>query len=97
MSEMGKMPTYLRKPIFKKMFNIAEYSNLTEEERMNYDASLKRDWDSYSALETAKQDGKIEGKIEEKLEIARNLKSMKLDVESIIKATGLSLEEIDKL
>ncbi len=97
MSEMGKMPTYLRKPIFKKMFNIAEYSNLTEEERMNYDASLKRDWDSYSALETAKQDGKIEGKIEEKLEIARNLKSMKLDVESIIKATGLSKEEIDQL
>ena len=54
------------------MFNIAEYSNLTKEERMYYDASLKRDWDNHSALETAKQDseakGKLEGKIEGRIE-----------------------------
>ena len=91
----------MRKPIFKKMFNIAEYSNLTKEERMYYDASLKRDWDNYSALETAKQDGKVEGKvegkIEEKIEIARKMKVKEKPVEEIVEYTGLSAEEIEKL
>ena len=101
MSKMDKMPAYMRKPIFKKMFNIAEYSNLTKEERMYYDASLKRDWDNYSALETAKQDGKVEGKvegkIEEKIEIARKMKVKEKPVEEIVEYTGLSAEEIEKL
>jgi len=33
MSRMDKIPVYLRKPIFEKLFNIAEYSNLTKEEK----------------------------------------------------------------
>nr|WP_262249418.1 Rpn family recombination-promoting nuclease/putative transposase [Parapedobacter soli] len=33
MSSMNKIPVYLRKPIFEKVFNIAEYSNLTKEEK----------------------------------------------------------------
>ena len=41
--------------------------------------------------------GKIEGKIEERLAIARNMKENNFDIESIIKATKLSKEEIEKL
>ncbi|MEJ2882953.1 Rpn family recombination-promoting nuclease/putative transposase [Pedobacter sp. GR22-6] len=92
-TQMDKMPAYLRKPIFKKMFDIAEYSNLTKEERMKYDASVKQKWDNYSALETAKQDGKIEGK----LEIARKMKADGQPLELIVKFTELSAEEIEKL
>jgi len=40
MSSMNKIPVYLRKPIFEKLFNIAEYSNLTKEEKTMYDTSL---------------------------------------------------------
>ena len=41
--------------------------------------------------------GRVEGREEEKLEIARNLKTMGLPSESISQATGLTLEEIEKL
>jgi len=42
------LPLYLKKPIFEKLFDIAEYSKLNKEERSMYDASLKRRWDEYS-------------------------------------------------
>lgn len=46
MSTMDKLPVYLRKPIFEKLFQIAEYSKLNKEEREMYDVSLKRKWDA---------------------------------------------------
>ena len=72
---------------------------------MYYDASLKRDWDNYSALETAKQDGeakgklegKIEGKHEQALETARKMKVKHYPIEEIIEMSGLSAEEIEKI
>ena len=41
-----------------------------------------------------KREGKIEGKMEEKKEIALKLLSMKVDMNVIIEATGLTQEEI---
>ena len=41
--------------------------------------------------------GLAERRAEEKINIAKNLKSLGVSVESICKATGLSAEEIDKL
>jgi predicted transposase/invertase (TIGR01784 family) len=46
MSRMDKIPVYLRKPVFEKLFNIAEYSTLTKEEKMKYDSYLKYKWDN---------------------------------------------------
>jgi predicted transposase/invertase (TIGR01784 family) len=48
-------------------------------------------------LEEGMAKGRVEGREEEKLEIARNLKTMGLPSESISQATGLTLEEIEKL
>lgn len=55
MSKMDKLPVYLRKPIFEKLFDISEYSKLDKEERTMYDVSLKRRWDEYSIKETIRQ------------------------------------------
>ena len=41
--------------------------------------------------------GKAEGKAEEKLEIAKNLLSQNIDINTISTATGLSVKEIIKL
>lgn len=109
MSSMDKIPAYLRKPIFEKLFSIAEYTNLTKEEKNMYDSSMKYKWDNKNvldyAVEEAKKEGKLEGKIEGKLEgkleeareIARELKKEGLTVEFIAKTTKLSIEEIEKL
>lgn len=53
MSRMNKLSAYLRKPIFEKLFEIAEYSKLDKEERAMYDASLRNKWDEYSIRESA--------------------------------------------
>ena len=68
----------------------------------------KEKWDAFeknNELEDAKKEGKSigfeEGKIigikENKLEIAKNLLDMKMSIEDISKATGLTLKDIQLL
>src|SRR5882762_3986359 len=64
MSRMDKIPVYLRKPIFEKLFNIAEYSNLTKEEKTMYDSSLKYKWDNKNVLDYALNEGREAGRQE---------------------------------
>ncbi|RQP08857.1 MAG: Rpn family recombination-promoting nuclease/putative transposase [Parapedobacter sp.] len=97
MSSMDKIPVYLRKPIFEKLFNIAEYSNLTKEEKTMYDTSLKRKWDNKAVLDYAVNEAAKEAKQTEKMEIAREMKKDGISVEQIAKFTKLSIEEIEKL
>jgi predicted transposase/invertase (TIGR01784 family) len=61
MSGMDKIPLYLRKPIFEKLFNIAEYSNLSKEEKAMYDVELKRKWDRANILAYAREQGREQG------------------------------------
>ena len=42
-------------------------------------------------------EGLAEGKAEEKKSMAKNLKSLGVDIDTIVQASGLSKEEIEKL
>lgn len=101
MSRLKKIPVYLRKTIFEKVFDIATYSRLNKEERMAYDVSLKQKWDLYSIKTTAFNDGKKEGMLDGILEgkraIARELLKKGLPTDLIAETTGLSEEEIARL
>lgn len=109
MSRMEKMPLYFDKRVFQKVFQIAEVSKLTKEERMLYERSLKEKWDYENVLAYAvkeagekkyaegKQEGRQEGKQEGILETARKLKAIGVAIEDISKGTGLSIAEIEKL
>jgi predicted transposase/invertase (TIGR01784 family) len=97
MSRMDKIPVYLRKPIFEKLFNIAEYTNFTKEEKAMYDSSLKYKWDNKNVLDYAVSTAKAEGKRENSLAIAREMKKDGLPISQIVKFTKLSIEEIEKL
>ena len=104
-SRMDKIPVYLRKPIFEKLFSIAEYTNLTKEEKTMYDSSLKYKWDNKNVLDYAVstaeakgiKQGIEKGKHEEALAIAREMKKDGLPLTQIVKFTKLSIEEIEKL
>jgi len=65
MSRLDKIPLFLRKTIFEKLFNIAEYCNMTKQDKSLYNTALKRKWDNYSVMEhattTARQSGIDEG------------------------------------
>jgi len=108
MSSMNKLSTYLKKPIFKKLFEIAEYSKLNKEERKMYDVSLKRKWDNKAVLDYARQEGEEKArkeerakaeaeKLAEKLKSALNLKKRGLPVEDIAEDLGLTVEQVEKL
>ncbi|NGM65789.1 PD-(D/E)XK nuclease family transposase [Sphingobacterium sp. SGR-19] len=99
-----KLSTYLKKPIFKKLFEIAEYSKLNKEERKMYDVSLKRKWDNKVVLDYARQEGEEKARKEErtkaeaeKLKYALNLKKRGLAVEDIAEDLGLTVEQVEKL
>ncbi len=102
---MEKIPVYLRKPIFEKLFSIAEYTNLTKEERSMYDSSLKYKWDNKNVLDyavsTAEAKGIAKGiekgKLEEAIAIALEMKKEGLPLIQISKFTKLPIEEIEKL
>ena len=104
MSKLNKVPVYLRKPIFEKLFDIAEYSKLTKEEKTMYDTSLKRKWDTAGALEYARREGEEKG-IEkaqakayaEKLRSATKMKESGFAVTVIADILELSIEEVEKL
>ena len=53
--------------------------------------------DCNSVMKKAKDEGRAEGKAEEKIEVARNMKADGESVEKIMRYTGLSKEEIEKL
>jgi predicted transposase/invertase (TIGR01784 family) len=102
---MNKLPVYLRKPIFEKLFSIAEYTNLTKEEKTMYDSSLKYKWDNKNVIDYARQEGMEKGmekgmkkgKLEEAIAIAHEMKKDDLPLAQISKFTKLSVEEIEKL
>ena len=109
MARLEKIPVYLRKSIFEKVFDIASYNKLDKEERMAYDMSLKKKWDEHSIKQTAfndgkregreegKREGREEGRSEEKNAIARELLKMGLPIAQIASTTGLTEEEVTKL
>jgi predicted transposase/invertase (TIGR01784 family) len=91
------IPAILNEPIFQKGFEIAELAHLTARQYDSYLKSLLEYGELENVTDTAFKEGKIEGKVEEKIEIAKNLLAMKLDVNLIIQATGLTLIDVENL
>ena len=109
MSTLLERPAGLRDRIFGRLFDVAEYARLDDEERKNYVESMNTARDTYNQIDYAlnkgigigREEGREEGieiGLEKKAcEIARNLLAMKLDIDSISKATGLTKDEISTL
>src|SRR5690606_15542347 len=108
MSKMDKLPTYLRKPVFEKLFAIAAYSKLNKEERDMYDASLKNKWDAESIRQTAileqkkarergLEEGREEGREEGMKEGLKKGEHQKaIAIARDMKKDGIALDQIAK-
>ena len=97
LSRLLERPKALQDRVFQKVFEQAEIAQYSLEERREYEASVKNYWDYFSTVSTAEKKGRAEGRAERSQEIARNLRSMGLPIADIIKATGLTSEEIAAL
>ncbi|WP_437920404.1 Rpn family recombination-promoting nuclease/putative transposase [Sphingobacterium sp. LRF_L2] len=83
LSKLDKLPIFLRKSIFEKLFEIAEYCKLNKEERTMYDVSLKRKWDQEAARQYQEQEQKkrLEEGFEQGLEQGRFEERAKAEAE----------------
>jgi len=100
MSDMEALPAYLRRPIFEKLFQIAEYGKLNKEERKMYNLSLKRKWDWAATIDDAVDRGLKQGlkqAEEEKKAIVLNLKKSGVSLDVIADSLGLSRKDIENL
>ena len=77
------------------------YYSLSDTERRAYDEHINDIMIQNDVLNTAKLEGRAEGleqgRMEERLSTARNLKKLGIAPDTIVQATGLRLEEIEKL
>ena len=99
------MPFKARKAVFERLEKLASKANMTQEERMQYEEEWKVYNDYFNTLDFAEQKGMQMGMqkglqkgIQEGIrETARKLKELGVDNDIIIKSTGISKEEIEKL
>ena len=94
---LAKLPEFLNEGIFQKVFNVTEMSKLTKEERMRYEMDLraKSSYEGGIAYSIEKAVEKAENK--KAIDIAIKLKTTNLPFSQISEATGLPIEEIEKL
>lgn len=101
LSHLDKIPDFLDKRVFQKIFKIAEMSKMTKEERELYhsDVKAKSDWNAgiRYAEKKAAQQGLEQGEHNKAIEIAKQMKADNLSPEAISKYTKLSIEEIESL
>jgi predicted transposase/invertase (TIGR01784 family) len=91
------IPNIIADEVFQRAFEKVELAKLGSADMEKYERSLKIFRDLNGAFTTAHDDGKAEGINEGKIEIASFMKAENESIEKIIKYTGLTMEEIEKL
>lgn len=97
LEDFQTIPPIFKDDVFIQALEKAELAKFDQAELDTYENSLKTYRDLKGVIDTAFEEGKLEGKIEGKLEVAKSAKQMGLSTADIIKLTGLSEREIDKL
>ncbi len=93
LEEFEKIPEIFKEEIFLQGFKRAEIANFNEKQLAEYEESLKIYRDIKGVIDTSFEEGKIEGK----LEIAKAMKESGESMERMMRLTGLSKKEIDRL
>jgi predicted transposase/invertase (TIGR01784 family) len=97
LTEFEQRPEYLYGAEFDQLFNLAEYANLTREERDMYNASLKYKWDNKNVRDYEVSKGREEGEHKKAVEMAMEMLANNESIDKILKYTKLSREEIEVL
>lgn len=109
MSELMSRPERLQERVFKRLFQAAEIAAYSPEELNSYLESVKAMRDMRNVLDFSKEEGRAEGLAEglrkgrdegyaQGVEAtARRLLAMGLPAETVANATGLRLEEVNRM
>ncbi len=83
--------------IIKRAYEELNRFNWSEKEFIAYEQEVKRIRDEQAVLAQKLDDAKKEGKIEGKIEVARAMLTNNVDISTIVKCTGLSVDEVQEL
>lgn len=97
MAKLRARPKALAHEVFKKMFHICELINMDELTRFKIITKMTTERDLRNQMAYAKKEAIAEGRAEGRAEIARNLKAAGVDYAIISSATGLALEDVERL
>ena len=105
LSALSNRPKALRDKVFDRLFEEAEIARFTPRELREYEDSRNAYRDLKNSLDTAlrqgraegRAEGRVEGRSEGMKEMAKNLKSLGVDVKTIMQASGLTEEQIERL
>ena len=93
MSTLLERPATLRDRVFGRLFDVAEYARLDDEERKNYVNAMNTARDTYNQIAYALK----KGGEKKAYEIAQKMIAKGLDVDTIADLTGLTTEEIAEI
>lgn len=93
LEDFQTIPDIFKDEVFINAFEKAELAKFGQKDLYDYEMNLKVYRDYKNTVDTAFDEGKIEGKIE----VAKSAKRMGFSTSDIIKLTGLSEGEINKL
>ena len=94
---LSERPAALRDRVFGRLFDVAEYARLDDEERKNYVEAMNTARDTYNQIAYARKEGIGIGREKKAYEIAQRMIAKGLDVDTIADLTGLTKEEVAKL
>ena len=89
MSTLLERPAALRDRVFGRLFDVAEYARLDDEERKKYVEAMNTTRDTFNMIAYARK--------ETSYEIARRMIDKGLDMDTILDVTGLTKEDIAKI
>ena len=93
MGSFDRRPDGFAGEFFDLLFNSADISNFAKEDKIKYENNMTTERDIRNQIAYARH----EGREEEKLAVAKKCKAEGLPVGTIIKLTGLSVEQIEAL
>ncbi|MDD6669389.1 MAG: PD-(D/E)XK nuclease family transposase, partial [Bacteroidales bacterium] len=109
LSRLDRQPQSLRDKVFDRLFTQAEIATFTPRELREYEDSRKAYRDLKNSLDTAKRDGikeglekgrkegRAEGEKSAAIAIAKKMKAVGLDDDTIMQTTGLSASDLASL
>ena len=89
MSKLLERPAALRDRVFGRLFDVAEYARLDDEERKKYVEAMNTTRDTFNMIAYARKQNSYE--------IARRMIDKGLDMDTILDVTGLTKEDIAKI
>ena len=101
MEKLSTIPWAAQEELYEELSKVSSVAALSQNERAVYEENLRQYRDNLATLEASyldgKNDGLEEGRLEGRLEIMRNMITLNVSDDDIVRFTGVSLDEVQKL